>query len=292
MLRPPSSTADTLSELRSLLHRPPCPLVWAELCALLSRDANDEPTREQLIPYVEDLLRVWPDRLRTTPPAWLRAALRNERNPLLRLARHLHHIGPLGEQGLFAIITCPDLGPITHLTIQDADLYDGISLLTRHITWPGLLSLDLSHNHISHQAAQQLSRAPFAQSVTHVMLRGCDLARHGALALARGTLLHGVTVVDLGDNELHASDLTALLPRLSAAQHLTLCDNPLRDAGARKLASALPDLPALRSLDLARCELTEAGVTLLTAAARPRAVRLDLSPYDEPSEPSSMDDAT
>jgi hypothetical protein len=292
MLRTLSSTAETLSELRSLLHRPPCPLVWAELCAQLERHAGEHAAREQLMPYVEDMLRAWPDRLRTTPPTWLRATLRGERNPLLRIARHLHHVGPLGEKGLLAVITCPDLGPITHLTIQDADLYDGIGMLTRHITWPGLATLDLSHNHISHQAAQQLARAPFAQSVTRVILRGCELARPGAQALARGTLLTNACIVDLGDNELHVGELSALLPRLTSAQHLTLCDNPLRDSGARKLASALPDLPALRTLDLARCELTEASVALLVAAARPRAVRLDLSPHDEPSEPSSMDDAT
>lgn len=211
-----------LSELRSLLHRPPCPLVWAEVCALLSRCAHDEAARERLVPYTQELLRAWPDRSRTSPAHWVRMTLLGERCGLWPLVRHLYHVGPLGERGLQALLTCAELGPITHITIHDSDLRDGgARMLARWAADLSLAAIDLSHNDLGPRCLDSLLHAlPHAERLS---LAHNPLGARGAHKIA---------------------DALGALPRLRALD-LTGCG--LDDgAAASLLQRAITENPALR----------------------------------------------
>jgi hypothetical protein len=250
-----------LSELRSLLHRPPCPLVWAEVCALLSRCAHDEAARERLVPYTQELLRAWPDRSRTSPAHWVRMTLLGERCGLWPLVRHLYHVGPLGERGLQALLTCAELGPITHITIHGSDLRDGgARLLARWAADLALVTVSLPHN---------------------------DLGPRGVAALAHSALLARVHHLDLSDNDLRPGCLDALLPAIPHVERISLARNPLGERGARKIADALGALPRLRALDLTGCGLDDgAAASLLQRAITENpALRVELGAHEQEPHP-------
>ena len=74
--------------LRALLHQPPSAQAWAQLCKVV-REVPPQAYTDQIEPYCEAQLRGWPDRLRVTPRAWVRALMRGKGFAQIRLCRTL-----------------------------------------------------------------------------------------------------------------------------------------------------------------------------------------------------------
>lgn len=80
-------------ELRSLAHGEPDARRWRAICEHLE-ELPEGSLREQVLPYLEDLLRAWPDTLRVMPPRWLTRLAGGQPEPRASIARFAIARGP------------------------------------------------------------------------------------------------------------------------------------------------------------------------------------------------------
>lgn len=244
-----------LSELRSLLHRPPCPLVWAEICAVLAPAAHDDYLWEMLIPYAEEHLKAWPDAMRVNPAAWMRATLRGERCRLWRLARHLHHRGPLGDHGLLVVLSNPDMGPLTHVMLSECDLGEEAgAILGRHLSWSVLESLTLDHNPLGGRGVWAMLPAD-ATKLARISLRRCGLSTVYAVHINKAGAMSHIKHLNISDNDLSIHAM--LTDRMESIETLNISGNRVR---LEWLSAAPKQLPTLREVRLTGLEVRERSV--------------------------------
>lgn len=285
---------ERFGELRSVLHQPPSPAVWDQLCDLLDGWHRADLVQTAL-PYAQDHLRSWPDALRVCPLAWIDSLRQRKPHPALPLVRvvndphafnatlsglaeqplpltALRARGYIDHQGVQALARWPSLAGLEMLDLSRCRISSGAVALADGLG-PALRQLYLSHCALGDDALQAIVRSPGATKLEVLRLDGNLATDAGVLALAELPCMETLRVLGLGGTDIHrarqtfsAAVMAALVERgvFDGLERLNLSATPLSAAHTNALASARP--VNLRALDLSGCQVTtEALGNLLRA---------------------------
>lgn len=187
--------------------------------------------------------------------------------------RHVHLLD-VGE-ALPAVMQCPYLGRLAHLTVHAA--YSGEPLaraVARSEHLAGLKRLTLTKNRLADDAVEHLARSPHLASLEHLDLGENEIGETGARAVAASAHFGNLQRLELRDNQLGPTGAEAVAgsTRLTSLHYLGLSQN---EVGLPRLLSlsrahALLGVP---SLNLSANGLTASG--LRTILARPQGTELE-----------------
>ncbi len=221
-----------MSDLRGLLGAgEPSPQRWDALILRLEQCGDMDLLTQVALPYCEDHLTRWPDRLRRWPGWWsdMGASLaETPPSPLIALIRRAEDEAP-SAQAVELLGTTPLLDRIT-----------------QWITGP---------YPYSHNLTLSLARNTRLSNLRRIELRGVQTMDEGAIALAAASHLSSVRVLRLDEASIGIKGARALAqsPHLKGLTTLslrnvlgnTLTDQLLTSAQAQHFITALPNLTAL-----------------------------------------------
>jgi Ran GTPase-activating protein (RanGAP) involved in mRNA processing and transport len=133
---------------------------------------------------------------------------------------------------------------------------------------PGLVSLDLRENQLTHVGVEALAKAKIGVA-TSLMLSQNPIGDRGAKAIAAGTeRFHGLEILYLKDCKISAVGARALMdPKtgLKGLWEIELSDNPIGDAGVEAIAKN-GHTSMLSGLYLSNVGMTDRGARALAAS--------------------------
>lgn len=235
-------------DLRSIVHGVPGDAAWAALCAQLEDPvwaAEPGLWAEEVFPYLNARLSLWPDALRFAPQSWGEAICAGRRVPALALARRLTIAGvPIGNRGAFRLAQAPELAHLTHLALWLCD--------------------------IGQEGARQLALTPYLAQLHTLDMRRNATGDDGAAQLATSEVLAALRVLILQDNVVGdaGAQLMALSESLARLERLNLCDNAMTYVGL----DALQRSPHAQKI-LLHLEGNAMDETLAARLVRPGALR-------------------
>ncbi len=164
--------------------------------------------------------------------------------------RHLIVRGPLGDEGLAALVKSKHLIGLQALNLTANDLSaEGLAALGKQL--PVLRRLVLTNNPIGDEGAAALAGWKHLGGLRSLYTTACELSEEGVASLLASGQLTSLEKWTLSYNELGdagAKVLAAHAAQLARLSFLELKDTDLRDAGSKALAAA--KLPKLRTLDV------------------------------------------
>ncbi len=150
-----------LTRLRDLLHQPPAPQVWSQVCTCLEFWPEDEAL-DLGLDYAEHHLRGWPDALREAPRRWFERVCSGGREPRLALARAARFTGPGVNPVLMrGIVSAHDASNLTQLAFDRCALTQpALVALGKHMALPKLTRLEITNQPFDHHREAALAEAP------------------------------------------------------------------------------------------------------------------------------------
>jgi hypothetical protein len=273
------SIEHTFGELRSLLEQAPSEEVWATLCEhchIAARGAGRVDTgrvdtgrfEAEVLPYILDRLRGWPDALRIARMDWLDEAAGQGDHVCLPLVRHINVEPTLRTpKELRRMWNAPGLGEATMVSAGDGQLKTfSLDMLRGAPITPNLRELRLREGLIHRKKLGVVSelaglRALHTGAGERPRLLLEALGAHGMLPKME-RLWMGVTAL----MQEHA----ALLASCGALEELAIWSNlMIADEGFEVMCDgALADAP-LTSLNVGGCGLTLPSFARLAASRWP-----------------------
>ncbi len=175
-------------EVRSWV-RHPNRYSWNKLSFALSEWDFDERFYEQVLPYVTQHLRRWPDDFeRWNQPSWLAQLVRDGESPLLALCNALHADNyAIGAEGAALLAASQYTTSLRAIYLVGNGLGDeGFAHLCSAQRFESLVELDVRGNDITRKGAACLTDAPFAtQLETLRVLSGNRRWRYRGYKLCR-----------------------------------------------------------------------------------------------------------
>lgn len=190
--------------------------------------------------------------------------------PWLSRVAHLIVRGPLGDDGLAALVKSKHLAGLTALNLSSNELSgEGLAALGKQL--PALRRLVLTNNPIGDEGLAALAQWKHLAGLRTLYTTACELSEEGLGSLLAAGQLGALEKWTLSGNELGDSGaklLASHAAQLARLSFLELKDTSLGDAGSKALAAA--KLPALRTLDVSG---NRASYSALSAAYGQAALR-------------------
>lgn len=183
----------------------------------------------------------------------------------------------LDEDSAAELAKAPWLARVSHLIVRGPLGDEGLAALVKSRHLAGLTALNLSSNELSGEGLAALGKQ--LPALRRLVLTNNPIGDEGLAALAQWKHLAGLRTLYTTACELSEEGLGSLLTsgQLGALEKWTLSGNELGDAGAKVIASHAAQLPRLSFLELKNTELGDAGSKALAAARLPAIRILDVS---------------
>lgn len=183
----------------------------------------------------------------------------------------------LGVRGTQAMVRSPHLRSLKCLDLTNCAVgQGGARAIADCASLAGLEVLRLNGNALKRPGLEALLAGPHLTRLAELQVAGNEL-RDGAAALADWPRLAGVTILNVGNNNVSATTVEALTnsPHLGAPVSLSFSWDRIGAEGVRALA-ACPKMAGLQGLNLSRCHLGAAHHALLDSPHLGELWELDL----------------
>jgi|AP45_3_1055517.scaffolds.fasta_scaffold46130_2 hypothetical protein len=200
----------TFGEIRSAVQERPSATSWHALYEAIA-EVDITQFAEELLPYVAENLKNWPDELRVCPQDWLDLLLNADLvHPGLVLVRRLWR--PHLELGdLKKIANTSEFSQVTRFGLVSNGL--GPKAVRLLLDGPALQSvefLDLSYNRIGDKGVLEFCRNKKAARLRHLSLDNNGITDEGAMMLANCEHLEGLERLTLFGNLLGSNGHDAI----------------------------------------------------------------------------------
>lgn len=234
--------------------------------------------------WAKDWLKHWPEVKKLAPITRIDLDIKSRApiddivaSPYLLEVRELNLSNQqVGDAGARALAGSPNVANLRHLGLSYGELDEGgIEALANSPCLRGLRSLDLAKNRLSSLAVNRMPGPTFLGGLDEIDLDYC-LRDCTVVGLLWGFHWKQLKCIDLGQNELAASDMTGLTSSryLKTLVWLRVPYNNVGDDGVEALAGA--DWPELAALDLTATGISSRGARALLESKLPNLASLDL----------------
>lgn len=246
--------APQFGDVRALVQSQPSQQAWWWLSTLLDRWPDHNERRDVVVPYVQQSIAHWPERIRIAPWSWLGQVIEGQHSDCFGLARHVHADKRVYRYAVKRLLWRKEMLHIRQITLSDNDL--DARVMNRVMLAPSMQMLS------GLVIEQQRLRSTTLEALQH--LERCRSLR------AFGLSQVGLTAMNINTLRRSASMLLRL-------HDLSLSRNLIGPEGFAHFLSFGP-WTSLQTLNIANCHLDDDGLFTLCHTSRlPALTSLDIS---------------
>lgn len=210
----------TFGEIRSAVQERPSAASWHMLYEAIA-EVDITQFAEELLPYVAESLKNWPDELRLCPQDWLDLLLDADLvHPGLVLVRRLWrpHLS-MGE--LAKLAHTEELSQVTQMGLVSNGLgHKAIPILLDGPALQQVEAIDLSYNKIGDAGIRAICRNGRAERLRYLSLDNNGITDDGAMMIADATNLANLERLTLFGNHIGSNGLDALRTSQNLSQNV------------------------------------------------------------------------